>query len=348
MFRRLIGPLLGATLAAAAPAPKPGLQFDGSPFSSAIAFAQVQHIPLDHPRVPDPPISSAAGDRIVYVAALVDPDAVREWLIDLQRVPPNEAEAHRPAVKTVPLYSALGNSFVLESARAVEQVRIAGPFLDAAFTRAPAAARSESFSDHTARFVIAQGYLEFGLDHAAAYLARLGARLPSDPQATLPLEWNNRPFPAAAVAAARSAAARSGVTAEEDRIGCEILPALLEFFRIAEKTPGLQLLLRRVLAVPSYWSLATHGGVSDIGFVLDPRHTRRLQDRGAFISAPIYALPFALNLNGQPSLGGEFSVTAPRAPLAVGAGVIGLVAGPPPGKKGSIFLLRLVGAQPGG
>jgi len=56
--------------------------------------------------------------------------------------------------------------------------------------------------------------------------------------------------------------------------------------------------------------------------------------------------PYLLRLNGEPALLFQLAVTAPRPPLLVSAGIVGLAAGRPDG-RGPVLTLQVVRESPG-
>ena len=188
-----------------------------------------------------------------------------------------------------------------------------------------------------------ENYLLFGLNWSAAYLIKVGAAVRARQDCSHLQAVRYQPFPAQDIAAAQAEAKRIGITAEEDEAYTKSLPAMVEFFRIAEKTPGLKEIILQILARPSLWSIIQRGGLN-VSFDLNALHTGQLAARGQYVPTPIYSIPFEFQLNGQPALECNMIMTEPRAPLATCAGILELIAVSPK-KEGTYLVLKLLSAS---
>ena len=309
---------------------------DVPPFANLLAFAEARKIPVSGVSVPSPRSAARPGDRLTYFLSLHDHSGVHQWLIDLSEAALSATQLATPPPAIQMVYSSIGGKYAIPSAWAAENVRIAGPFGDQ-LAEAPEVAEKSS------GFLVHENYLSFGLDRSAAYLLKMAAALKTGRECRR-LAWAGySPYPAAEVPAAQAEAKAAGISPAEGEAYAKALPALLEFFHIAERTPGLKEVILQILARPSLWSIIRSGGVN-VTFSLDVFGAAEMAPHGRFIRTPIYLLPFDFQLNGQTALKCEMMVTEPGAPLATGAGILELIAVSPKDPD-TYLVLRLLSAN---
>jgi hypothetical protein len=115
-------------------------------------------------------------------------------------------------------------------------------------------------------------------------------------------------------------------TAEEQRTLSAVFPALISYFDIVQHTEGLEDLLKKLIEMPSIWSIIKNRGVQMyIGFdgVPSPADPANWNLEP---SAPAYYFPWLIQLNGEPALNLTLVTTRPQPPLLIGGGVVGLLA----------------------
>lgn len=272
------------------------------------------------------------GDGLIALVTLTDGAELKQWVILLETVLPTEKERKLPE-RRMRFFSGTGYEFRFGSSRAALELRVLGPF-------AKGSRRSDSKNQ---RVVVSADYLALGLDRMPAAMERVRAAMANNP--ALPrggLEFAERPFPPSQHAASRKAAESVGLMEADERAAAGTAVALIEFFQIAMRTPGLQEVLKSVLDVP-WWSIVSSGGkMPGIGFD-GLRFSKKLSVSpwGLPASVEVYASPWLLRLNGEPALLFQLAVTRPRPPLLVSAGIVGFAAGRPDG-KGPTLTLQIV------
>jgi len=311
--------------------------YDIVPLPSLLTFAAANQIPVSGIGVPDPAVPPKPGDRVTYAIALHDQSGLREWLIDLSEVELSAAHRAAPPPGTRTVYSAIGGRYPIASAWAEENVRIAGPFYDKD-------SKPDGTLDRSTRFLVHENYLSFGLNRTATYLLKIVAASRAGLNCQHLANVQYRPFSAEEIEAAQAEAKGVPIGAQEDEAYAKTLPAMLEFFRIAEQTPGLKEIILQVLAKPSLWSVLRGGGHLNVNFDLNAVKIAQIAPRGRFIPTPIFSIPFEFQLNRQPALECNMVVTEPRAPLTTCAGILQLIAASPK-NPGTYLILRLLAAS---
>ena len=179
-----------------------------------------------------------------------------------------------------------------------------GPFAVAGRARQPKP------EDRTEKFLLNEGFLALGLDQAAALLHRWGQTTNFDKAAT------------------SEALLAMNPTETEQRALCASFPALFSYFNIVQHTEGLESLLRKLIELPSLWSMIRHRGVhADFSFgngvapsPVNPADWNLPRDEAVF------QFPWLLRLNDEPALRITLVVTRPRPPLLICGGVVGVLA----------------------
>ncbi len=314
-----------------------GFDYNIVPLPGLLAFADANKIPVSGIGIPDPVVAPRPGDRVTFAVALHDQSGLREWLIDLSEVELSATHRAAPPPGARTVYSSTGAKYLIGSVWAEENVRIVGPFYD----KAP---DQNGTADKSTRFLVHENYLLFGLDRTAAYLLKIGAAAREGLNCRHLAYVQYRRFSAEEIQAAQAEAKVVGISSQEDEAYAKTLPAMLEFFRIAEQTPGLKEIILQVLARPSLWSIIHGGGHLDVNFALNAMNVVQVAPRGQFIPTPIFSIPFEFQLNRQPALECNMVVTEPYAPLATCSGILQLIAVSPK-TPGTYLILRLLSAN---
>jgi hypothetical protein len=138
------------------------------------------------------------------------------------------------------------------------------------------------------------------------------------------------------------------LTSDEERSLSGMIPALLSYFDIVRKTEGLSDVFFRIGNMPSVWSVVWNMGVQasmevqsdrvapadDAAWGLPPR-------------TPVFYFPMRIELNNNDAFNVTLVVTAPRSPLLLCGGVIGLLA-EKAGDRDVYLTLRIVNAHGSG
>lgn len=339
--------LAGSTPAPAAPPPVPLPDFSFHPVlpvtQAAAAATAMKLTPLV---IAEERVGLRAGDGLTALVTWTEGKAIKQWLVQVQATELNDKESKLPPARGMLLYSSTGHEFRFAGSRAALALRVLGPFEDGK------PASRESREGKKARVLTQAEYLGLGLDRACQVMLKLQAmRTQPRPDNPLPAEqqslgFGNRPFPPEVVAAAQKRAVQFGLTQEDERALVGSLPALLEFFSIVSRTPGLQDILKSVIDLP-WWSILKSGGkMPDIGIDFVTPSIRPLApEPWSLSSLTPYAFPIVITLNKSPALVCHLAVVSPRPPLIAAAGVVGLAAARPDG-KGPRVMIQVIAAHP--
>ncbi len=296
-----------------------------------VALAQREGVPLDGFDVAaDGRERPEAGDRAVVLISMCDDEELQQWLTEFRLVELNageRADVENAEAQPMSLYTSTGAHFTFERDMVAVEVTVWGP-LEPDESRVERALAKVGRKE--ARFLVNAQFLQVGLDRAAETILRL-----RDATGRVGIGMSGEPFPAEEVQATRARMEARGVTEEDVRSVVGSLPALVEFFGIAARTPGLRGILMKVVDVP-WWALVKGLGDVNANIALDGKRLRRVPDHEAS-----FVVPFAVELNGAPALMVEVVAQPSRAPASVLAGVTAVYAGRPKGggKRVSIQLL---------
>ena len=179
-----------------------------------------------------------------------------------------------------------------------------------------------------AEFAINEDFLGLGLDQSAALLHRWSQKTNFDGAITSKALLSMNP------------------TLAEQRAICATFPAVMSYFNIVQHTEGLEDLLRKLIELPSLWSLITHRGVKaelSFGNGLNPSPAGP-DDWN--LPSPAYYFPWLLRLNDKPALKITMVVTKPQSPLLICGGVTALLA-EKGGDEETYMLMRIISARRG-
>lgn len=314
-----------------------------APLPAIQKAAEAKHIPLAELQLaPSGRETLRPGDTVTALVSVVKGKTLEQHVITLTSVP-RPASVKKEKVQSARYYTSTGHAFELSSAQTFLEIGLIGPLAAAANDRKVTTA----VEGMKRRVVgVAGDYLSLGLDRMPAMALRVEQAKrenPDRPQGNLQI--NNQPFPADVVAKNREAADAAGITEADERAVVGGILAMIEFFQIAARTPGLQDVLEEVIDIP-WWSIIRSGGkMPGMSLVVLPGFSELpAADWGLAGDARIYGFPLQLFLNEKPALLFQLAVTAPRPPWQASAGVIGLAAGRPDG-KGPQLHLRIVAAR---
>lgn len=276
---------------------------------------------------------------MVGLVSLVEAKATRQWLLIVTTV---EMTAEEEAMKPPPpqtYYTSSGVTARFESRRQALALRLVGPFFGDArdVKKAP--------PDNRSRSLVKADFLALGLHRTAQAFGRMksGANSLTD------YGISDGPYSAERIASTSLKVRALGMTAEEEQALAGFPPALMSFFDIMQKTPGLRDIVFEMLNKMSlFGSVVSRGGRVDPGF---SSTTEGLEALDLSSWSPKltggYRLPVLVTLNGKPALTCFLTVTAPEPPLLVSAGVLELAAAPPGPTPAKRLYIRVVATRRG-
>lgn len=286
---------------------------------------------------PPEPRKAMAGDELTFVVSLKDGDRLKQWVLAAKTAELSEADQQLPPLKPYVRYTSTGTELKFEGRRAAIEMTLIGPM-------SPGQGEDTVFKPETKRrrLLVNADYLELGFrgaaDHVLA-LREINAKRPREER--FETRMGNRPFPPEEVKANQARAAELGLSAADERAFYGSVPALLEFFNLIMKTPGLRDILKEVIDV-SWWSLLTNGGKTHVRLEYVSQRIQKLDNVRPDL--PQYAFPVLVMVNEKPAMAVVLVVTEPRAPFATTAGVIAIHAGRPYDNQPQLTV-RLVGSR---
>jgi len=290
---------------AAAPAPD-----FAQPLPAITALAAEQHLPLTgiDPLSEKPELR--AGDFVTVLFTLTQGDTHRQWLAEFRAVELTSAERSAPAIDNRTVYTSTGQKFEFASHLAALDLQMFGPV-------EPNQPAATAVRKQQAHLLVRADFLGAGFNR----LCEIVLRLP-EAKRGLPYSTDYLPFPPARIARDKSVAEANGLRTEDERAIAAMGPALDEYLKIAEHTPGLRELVFAVADLPPIWRWLTGG---QTGFYFDPPQMAQL-DGGAWglPGTPVYRAPFTYWLKGTRAMKGVFFFTAPKPPLLTCAGIVAL------------------------
>ena len=268
-----------------------------------VTEANLKHIPIDGFDVRSKTNRLDAGDSASVLVTFFQKKKQMQWLLYLEAAALDPAKAtNKPMTFTV--RSAFGPPIKFKSKPYPVKLRMFGPYDVAGPAKQPKA------KETAARFSVNEDFLALGLDQAAALLYR----------------WSkvtnfNKGVSSKALLA-------MSPTLEEQRALSATFPALISYFEIVQHTEGLEDLLRKLIELPSLWSIIKHRGIEmSLGF--NDKVLPSPADPGSWnLEAPAsaYHFPWLMRLNGEPALNITLVTTSPRSPLLICGGVVGVLA----------------------
>lgn len=255
------------------------------------------------------------GDTVVAVVSMQERQKpLRQWILTIESVEltPEERALKSPPGETMHTISGLKVRF--ESERQALALRLAGPFYGD--ERA-----AKLMVDKRSRALVKADFLGLGLDRTAQFLIRLRS-------SKLNYGISNNPFPPERVAKGKAEVEAAGLTPKDEEATAGFPLAMMAFFDVAQRTPGLDDLLFEMISKSSVvWSMVKSGGKLSPSFEASAKGAAEIALQRWEPPVPGYLLPVQVTLNKKPLLNCVFTVTAPRPPLVTSAGVLKLVVG---------------------
>jgi hypothetical protein len=282
------------------------------------------------------------GDTVTALVEAVDGKRRQQWAVTLSinGIKP-EQEKLRSEAFSMYLNSGRQVDFVPAPFEGIA-IHVLGPFVEDEGDGKNKRANREK--DIWSGALVNPQFLALGLDRTPALIMRCREATPADSSFTLGAR--SRAFSAEEIAASRDAFARLAVSESEERSYAGFTPALLNFFSVANQTPGVREIVAEATDIP-WWSIIAHGGkITKISLAMFPPFEELPPANwGLPPDAKVYSIGLQLRLQEQPALNCRLAVTAPRVPLLNSAGIVGLAAMRPNG-KGPRLMIRIVAGKP--
>jgi len=289
--------------------------------SNLLADAVLDHVPMDGIGPVSGSTNILAGDSITVLITLFQKEKQTQWLLYLEALPSDPAKA-QAGTNAFTVTSSFGPPELFYSRPVDVKLRLLGPY----------GVQGHLFKvwkdEKTAKISLNEDFLGLGFDRAAALLDR----------------WGRTTNFTGAISSKALVALKP--TRAEQRAICGIFPALLSYINIVQNTKGLELLMYKVVTLPSLKSMILHRGIdADVTFGNGKLPAPvKAEDWGLPPSAPAYTFPWLAKLNGEDAMTITLVVTQPRGPLMMCGGVVGLLA-EKAGDDDTYMLMRLVSAK---
>ena len=279
------------------------------------------------------------NDTVTILAQSSERNSVRQWavVLSLSDIKPEEKLMHSPAFT---VYLGNGNQVDFpESGFEGMLIHVFGPF-----SNTKGASRAK---DIWSGSLVNPAFLGLGMHDTAKLFARASELARNDPTFAGPnfaFDAGPAPFPESKVAVQRAGLAPLNVTREEERAFAGMVPAFMDFFRIASQTPGVRDIIFEAADIP-WWSIAAKGGrITDTRFeLIGPFGVLSPGDWGLPEGASVYSMGLLLRLQGKPALVCRLALTTPSPPLLNTAGIIGIAAMRPDGKGPRVMFRVMAG-----
>lgn len=305
------------------------------PCAALVTVARTNQISLDGIGPTGRTNAILPGDFITALVEFVEKGGRKnQWLLHVQAVPPLKTE--KPAALPPPLvmYCDLGTTQAFQSLPAFATLRTLGPYSDTALKPGTSKSRGDAV-----RVALNAGWLGLGLDQAAVAVMRVK-------QAKEHGNFGFRESPYSESEIQKNLHSTNSIhfSPAEQRALAGTLPAMMSYFGTVQNTPDLEPILYKLVEKPSLWSYLAHGVL--VNFSINPEKlgTADPVKWGLAAGAPAYYLPIVLSLNNRPALNVTFVVTAPRPPLLLCSGVVGLIA-ERPGDNNTRLIFRVISAH---
>ena len=337
--------VLAATVATALAAEESGSIMPPLKFTAAMpvvkAMAKRENIPFEEIEAASESSALRPGDSVTALVTLTYGEELTQWLVYLACVELTEKEKGASPRKELRMYTSAGTEIAFRDERSAIAVRVLGPYKK----RAELKESLREAKDVSARMTVNAEYLGLGLDRGCESVLVLRESLQKNPGLARPAwEVGPKPFPKKRAEVERKLADAVGLTPERERAAVGAVPALLEFWRLASRTPGLQDITRSIAQV-SWWSIVAKGG--DVKARLKPHFASayRIKLEGNVGgNEQGYGFPFELRVNDRPALSCQAVVASARPPLMACAGVLALAAQSPDG-QGAHLMISVVDAR---
>lgn len=286
-----------------------------TPFPDTVSFAASHGLPLSGIALGDGGLARK-GDEVTLLVTRYRGSVAEQWIARLRAddLTDKERNETRPDAIT---YSGTGRALRYGFTPTALQVAFAGPF------RAGAASgrTGSAVAEKDKRLIENAQFLNYGLDEFCRVQLK-EMRLRNEGVLQGPgMYYSSSPPSPAVLANSKRIEALLHLTAEEDRITGGCWYPLSSFVDAVTSVTDFELVVFRVLDLPSVWSILKHGGVfSGWNF---GRYASEASPYGS-TGLPLYRFSLQLNMNGEPALKAVAAVVAPRPPFEVCAGLAGI------------------------
>ena len=305
------------------PPPAAQITLATPPLARVVALAAAQHIPLQGIDPARDTEVMRSGDALTVLFTLFESGHLQQWLAEIKVVPLTDEERRAKPREDI-MYSGTGNEYRLASAPEAFALRMFGPLREATAV----APSSEPVLEKHARFLVQEDFLSFGYDRFGELILRLRTLglVPG-------IGVTTGRFSEKDIVGGKRWAEKAGFTSADELICVKQGFALVEFLKIAQRTPGFKEIVEATIEIPSIWSVLRTRKLG-VFFDYDWKSVQRLDGTPyGLASSGVYVLPFGLTMIGKHVANGSWFATAARPPLLASAGVVGLIVGPPDHKE---------------
>jgi hypothetical protein len=305
-----------------------------TPLPALVEYSAAHHLPLAGIAVAEEGAKPQKGDGVTLLVTLFDGSTERQWLALLEADDLTADERRKKPQPEGVVHSGTGQVWHYPTTRTALNVVFIGPF-------SPTAARGSVPVEKHERVLTSPEYLSYGLDQycRAEMRYRQGVKDAGIKDAWI--SYSSFPLSAETVKMGQRVAAQINFMPEEDRMRCGGWFPLGSFVEIVTKVPAFEDVVKKILDMPSIWSIVRHLGVWNNW---DFRDFVRVSKPGPDVESATYRFGLRLNMNEQFSIKSALAVTAPRPPLQVCAGILGVYAERPSDANQRLFI-RLVSAH---
>ncbi len=280
------------------------------------------------------------GDEVTLLVTRYRDSNCEQWLARVRLDSLTLAEWFGKPRPDAVVYSGTGRTLRFGYAPAALRVAFAGPFEAAATTGHPSSA--QDVKDE--RLVTNAQFLSYGLDEFCRVKLK-EARLRTEGALKGPgVYYSSYPPPPEALANSKRVAKLLQLTEAEDRITGGCWYPISSFVETVTAVPDFKFVLLPVVDFPSIWSVIKNLGIySSWNFGGYQVEVHPFADTGL----PLYHFSLLLYVNGHPAINAVVAVVAPRPPLEVCAGIVGIYAESPAHPAQRLFIQAIASRRPG-
>lgn len=288
---------------------------------SAVLLAEAAKLGMPTDALP-PPNEAIAGvppdTAVVGLIVHAEGTRTKQWLVRLVAREKTEEEQRLAAPKPERFFTRTGHEITFAGQLDAIAIQVLGPVAGEAAAdgaRKPKEIWSGAFASGE--------FLTLGIHQASVAFERILAATQKSGQPGL-IGWRNSPFTAEEIVVGQAAAQASGMTPDDERALAGTTPAIVQFFNLAARTPGVRDILRDLLDLNLIKIAFT--GMPDIGMELIPLAVPVDLASWKMGHLPTRIFPFVLKLDGRPKLVCVLVVVPPDPPYSVSAGIVAMAA----------------------
>lgn len=322
-----------------------GSEIFADPFPAAQRAALRNEVPLEGFAYWSERHHLVAGDSATILVTSTHGQQRKQWLILLRAEARDLLPVKNKPAQDVILFTNSGREIRFADAPARLAMHAWGPFLDS--TTEEDVPEVPGSALEPARDRVNETFLGLGFARACEAMmhlhqARAEGRLARDNLFSVGI----KPFSGRDLERGLQVAEATGFTPEDERAIAGAVPALMEYFDIASRSPGIRDVVWALLEKPSVWSVIRRIGRIESGVTFHAKGVAPVApDPWALPAATrAYKLPLTLELNDKPGLQCVLVVTEPQPPLLISGGILGLYVRSPR-DDGKRLFLRVVAAR---